>query len=125
MAQRKFLDELYEGFANGVESIRHEAVETAWFGREVTGERESGALAWPEPMEEEPRGPGGLSGEILPPESSVSHAGTWPGLEHGTVIEGQAQDVGRENATRLDWPQGRNAQEPNNPERDRDVDIDR
>jgi hypothetical protein len=53
MAERKWLDKLYNGIADAVADIREKVVEEPWYGRAVT-EREPAMPQWPEAREPEP-----------------------------------------------------------------------
>ena len=117
MAESNF-DRLWESVAEAVKDVREKVVEEPWFGRALT---EPGAREWPQAHEPQQQSmePQGLTGEILPPESTASHnAPSVPLIEHGTVLDNQAPH----------WPEAKESTQHRDAleqSRDRDIDIDR
>lgn len=121
--------DFWKGMGDAIADIREKTEEALW-GRPVTerGEAAEASPQWPQAREEQE--PQGMSGDILPPEPAVSHeTPSWPRVEHGAVLEGEAQEISRD-TPRLGWPEAREAESPGFAERERernepDPDIDR
>lgn len=114
-----FSEELWNGLGDAIADIRERAVEEPWFGRVVT--ERGDAAEWPQAQEPQQMEPELPAGEILPPEREAHEPGAWPRLEHGTVLEGQADPM--PHSPRLEWPQEREME----PEREhaQEMDLDR
>lgn len=120
MRAESFGEALWNGVGDAVADVREKYEEAVW-GRAVTEPGEP--PEWPQAHEQQQmqQETGMPTGEILPPEHDAHEEARWAELEHGTVLEGQAERI--EDTPRLEWPQGRDMEQER--EREQDIDLDR